>query len=217
MHNYLPYLSDLIIITGIVLGTLGFRSLPVAARLVLAHLVVTISTEITGLYLTHVLKASQNIWLYNGYILVEFVLIMCIGYFLLPSKKAKALLFLALPLFLAVWIMDLRQTPSGLLLNFSFLIGCIILSSFFLWQLFNLLKAEQNDIALILLCLSVLIYFSCCIPIFSFFNYFLDSTGELKQLFYGSNHVLSIIRYGLIAFSFFSFQKKLKTLTIGDR
>jgi hypothetical protein len=139
----------------------------------------------------------DNTQLYNFYWPVEFGLLLTLGQLVYPRKRwLVGLIALA---FLIVWVMDLvRVWPSGRLATASVIWGALLLTGFYLAQLWTLAEtwsADLREAPAVWLCLAVLVYYGPAAPLIGSINYFLAVDMDLARKLYGMTQVLCVLKF----------------------
>lgn len=211
MSRYTPFFVDGVLIIALLLGLITFRALSGTGKIVVAQMCCAVLTEAAGLYIIMVLH-KQNIWLYNTYILVEFLLLLAGGYLLQPRQSLKKWAIGMAVAYPIIWIINMSFVKGGFFVDKTFMTGCILLTSFYLWQLISLLRKGQQDYTTLLICYGILVYFCCSIPLFSFINYFLNIDWEISAKLYHIGHILNIIRYCIVGTGFLLLFRRQQSL-----
>ncbi len=188
---------------AVIFGFYWVKHLPLPYRLMLALVCVTLLCEILG----HFSSAHHrgNAWVFNSfYLMPELWLTGLTGAMLTIQRLVKIAIPLALLAGSALWIFDITQYGVNVLSSASLLYVGICLTLIFLIVLVSTLY-QQNlfKSAAFWLSVSVILYFSCNIPLFGMYNLISSRSHELLDKLYYINNILVAIRYPLVAFSFY--------------
>ncbi len=216
MVEYLPFIADLFMVSGLIVGVAGFKRLLLPSRIIVLFLFVSSCIEAMGLYLVSGAGQHNNIWLYNAYILLQFLILILAGYYLAPTAASRKTLYIIIPLFFAVFAWELKTATNLELFDLSFLISCVLLTGYYLLQLTSLLRASEPVYSSIFLCLGVLIYTSCSIPAYSFFNHFTSLYGNMQEVLHSARFIVSILLYAIICSSLIVEVRKQQKVVTND-
>lgn len=157
--------------------------------------VVACLIDISGVTLAFM--GIDNTQLYNFYWPVEFGLLLTLGWLVQP--RGHWLLWLIAMAFLVVWVFDLvRVWPSGQLATASVIWGALLLTGFYLAQLWALAEtwsADLREAPAVWLCLAVLAYYGPAGPLIGSINYFLAVDMDLARKLYGITQVLCVLKF----------------------
>lgn len=196
---------------------LGFKARPQAPspyRLQLIQIIILFIVEGIGLY-TGYIKGQNNMWLSNPYVLVEIWLVATITQKLLSkyTKHTKWIYFLLIPVS-ALWFHSITTYGLSVFANWFYATSSIVLilaSTILLFHLSNSGKTIYTSpdfwyaIALAISC-------SITIPLYGLHNYLVEQgNNELHKQLYYINQISGIIRYSLIAVSFYIIAKATNT------
>jgi hypothetical protein len=156
---------------------------------------------------------SPNTWLYNLYMPLDFALVICSSTAFLSRSFVKRYLPLSIGLYTIIWICS--WVTSGLekyLFNWSFLIGCVLISAFYMAVLFQAtLKCSSYKLkSIYCLCLANLFYYAGAVPLFGLLNYLNIHYPATAKVLFLSNLVLSDLRYLLVGLFFISYARNNK-------
>ena len=169
MKDVLIQISNASHLLAAVTGIFCWKYLSGFARIIVCQVVISAITEAVGMWLTS--AGENNTWLYNIYMLPEFILIMIAGYKICPSASKKKILVIKLSVYITVWSITMIFFNTGYLLTYMYIIGALMIVFFYLLQLTQMLHDEVKDNNALLVLYSILIYFSGVIPMTGFQNY----------------------------------------------
>lgn len=151
--------------------------------------------ELLGITLAFIVV--DNTQFYNFYWPVEFGLLLTLGQLVYPRKRW--LVWLIASSFLVVWVSDLvRVWPTGRLATASVIWGALLLTGFYLAQLWTLAEtwsADLREAPAVWLCLAVLVYYGPAAPLIGSINYFIVVDMDLASKLYGITQVLCVLKF----------------------
>ena len=202
-------------IIAIIVGALYWRYLSRPYRIVLLLVVLALIFETIGYYLGH-FKQQQNVWLFNLYMPLEPLLLGVASLEFIKMKKYKPIVYGLLLLNFIVWLLEILHNSIYNFASFSMICGCFLLTGLYIGVLLN--NTIYGKRALVSepsfwLCLSVILYFGCDIPYMGMFKYWGVHKLALIRLA-NINSLLDLIRYPLVAISFFilGYQQRLEEI-----
>ncbi len=154
---------------------------------------------------------SNNGWLFNFYIPVEFCMISWGATAYLSSFFTKRILPLFAILYFCIWIGSLIFFGIKQFSYPAYLSGCIMLSVTYLSVLFQItlsgtIKYRKE---IFLLCFAILLYYACIVPLFGMLNYLNRRNSEVALGLYSTiNWGLGITSNVLIGIYFLSHFRK---------
>lgn len=196
---------------------LGFKARPKATspyKLQLIQIILLFTVEGIGLY-TGIIKGQNNIWLSNPYVLVEIWLVAIITQKILSeyTKHTKWIYFLLIPVS-ALWVQSTINYGFSVFVNWFYATSSIVLILASTILLFHLSNSGKKIYASPDFWYAVALAISCSItiPLFGLHNYLIEQgNNELHKQLYYINQISGIIRYSLIAVSFYIIAKPTNT------
>lgn len=164
-----------------------------------AQLAIATAVESRALYLSahHI----PNLWLYDLYVPVEFVLLL--GYVAgrLPQRWQRSMVGPTLLLMAVAYGADLKMRYPGGFVSGAFICGSLILVAALLVLLYDL--ALRVDRALVhqplfWTFLGLVLFFSGMVPVLGLLNQLNDEDAGLMKTLFLANHVLFALRYGAL-------------------
>lgn len=196
-----------ILIATILLGIAVLRSASAPYKLVTIQLLLILFVEAVGL--TEIV--FNKYYLYNSYLLSELFITSLTAYFLLKKTLIKKATYITLPLLLISWSSEVFLHQCKNFATITFLLSSVLFLGMFIVILYHygttqLLPAKQPAFWV---CISMIVYYGCNIPIFSFIDYLIvNHHGNPEVLYTVINNSVSILRYMLLAVAFFLILKK---------
>lgn len=191
-------------------GGLAYKKMPVASRLlffqtVLALLSLNITYVVTVIQVRAGLELNNHVP-YNVYILCEALLLFGTVYLYSERGREKTLLLWLVGLYLLVFGLEVCFFGFTDFLNYTLVAESLILTVFsllFLYRLFNTNDQKVFSEPLAWFSLGFIIYYACCIPYFSLFDFLNQYYPHLSTVLYESiNNVLVNIRYLCVSYGF---------------
>jgi hypothetical protein len=201
-------------------GIFNHRALSITGKVVVLQLLFATLAEIIGVRLTYL--KIPNVSVFNIYMILEFLLLGLAPLFVLPEKRTRIAIIALLFVGLSFHIYNIATSGLDFFANKSVVLyGFIIAAVYFYTLVRNPGQPTDRRISpLSLICIAHIIYFVGCIPFFGLFHVVRsDYPGVFKGLF-NINFILSILRYLLIAFSFYLWSDsklKLSKVSSHDR
>ena len=217
LHLFVSVLLPLIAFCA---GLLNFKSLNPTGRIIVFQLLFASLAEIIGSRFTYM--RIPNVSVFNIYMIIEFLLLGVAPLFVLEERKTRLAIIALLVAGLSFHVYNIATGGLDFFANKSIVLYGFILAAVYFYTLVRNpgQPAEKRISPLSLICIAHIIYFIGCIPFFGLFHVVRsDYPGVFNGLF-NINFILSILRYLLIAFSFYlwSDQKlKLSKVQTHDR
>ena len=187
-----------------VLGLIGYRRLPLFFKLIWWQVIASVFNYSMGQLLAHYFKVNQAT--YNVYIVIEALLLVLAGFYVLKSTKFRQARMWLLLLIIVVFVGQVLISGIGTLANYALCIYSIMIAGVYLLVLFQAIdrrREEKHANAIILVGLGIVICFACNAPYWAMFNYLNETYMEISTLLY--NYVLnplSNLRYLMVALGF---------------
>jgi hypothetical protein len=189
---------------SISVGAIYFRSLPQPYRLVFFLTVLAAITEVCGHYISHTL-GKPNLWLFNFYIIVETWVLGLVAISFIRDKLLRQIFFALLVIFSGVWLFFVIKNSIYAFANIPLVLGAIMMVVMYVTALVTNMLFTDKQIykqPLFWLCLSVMLYFGCVVPVVALFNYLVEKMPVLGRKLGMIIIVLTIVRYPLVAVSY---------------
>jgi uncharacterized membrane protein len=188
-----------------VFGIIAWHRLPRSFRLLPIVCLLGFTVTIGALYI------FPNHWLFNLYIIAEFLLIVLAATSRTSSFFTKRIVPSFLLLYILAWSVYVISCGIHELAYPVFLLGCLLISITYINVLFRLYisgeRVEKKRITL--LCFALLLYFACSIPLFAMLKFLIHSSSDRAQKLYNTiNWALSLVRYALLAIFFLLYALK---------
>lgn len=191
-------------VIALIIGLVRFRFLSKPYKLFLLQIFVAIIVESYGRYLVVKIHAP-NLWLFNIYMIIEFLLISSAG--ILLNRKYKDFFISMVVCGIAVWSIEIFRQGIFVLANWFYLSASFLIVLIYLGILLQSRTIfNSNKIAsqpLFWLCLSTLIFFCCYLPYKGLENIILTEYPTIAKDMFKINLGLNVIRYPLIGLSFY--------------
>lgn len=191
----------------VIIGIITLKRLPVAFKLVLLQIILSLSVHITSSLLVWNLDQAEanNIWVYNLFVLPDFWLQFAIAILLSKERKVTRIIIALGVLHFGIWIWNLQTAGWLKLVNWAYLTGNIILVACYLSIITNLVaETEQKMLShpVFLLCAASILYNCCSIPYLAMFNVLNESYRVLAIKLIRIIDVLDIIRLLVCGWTF---------------
>lgn len=195
----------------IFLGTRSKKRNPTAYTILLIQTALAFIAESIGLY-TGIIKGQNNSWLSNIYIMIELIMITTIAQQLLAKyiKRTQWVYFPLIPI-TALWIYSISTNGLNNISNWSHTLGSvytIFLFTLLLYQLSNDGK-KIYTVPDFWLSLGLIIFCGATLPLYGLYHYLVQHDVKLMYKLYYINQIAGIIRYSLIAVSFYIIAKPI--------
>lgn len=166
---------------------------------------------------SHILTALQdpnkmnNQWLFNIEVPLELLLLNIAACYLLKDMLSRYLSLTLYALFLITMVLQLKLSGPGVFINYAVVasgINVTVLYTIILYRKFKSDPSSWKKSPEVIASIGLIIYFACCVPYFSLFNYL--NTYDLKlskKLFHMITDVLANIRYVCLAIAFWLVRK----------
>ncbi len=187
---------------GVGIYTFGRLSIPFKLTLILTF--VAFVAECVGYYVSHYLH-SQNVWLFNLYMLIEVWLAGATAILLLNNKKIKVLFAGLMLVHFAFWIVSIQRNGLFTFASNAMIFGCFELVLFYIIVLFSNSLFSAGGLfnqPIFWICLATILYFGCDIPVMGLYNFLAEKMPQVGGKLANINTYLDIIRYPLYGVSF---------------
>jgi len=195
-----------------IVGIYSWRYLTLPFKLIFFQIICASFADITGRILE--IYLNNNIFLYNAYLFIELWLVGLAGWYMIRNKTYQKWLMAFLIICTVVAIVSISITGIKVFANWAFLMECLLLTITYLGILINLLISNKGNITkepVFWLCIGIITYFGCNVPLFGMLNYLVEYHPLLGNYIYRIDHVLCIIRYSFVAVGFLSCRKHIFT------
>lgn len=208
IHQYLSFIVKLLVI---LLGFMYWNKFSIPYKLLTIQCLVVFLVEAWGKYL-NTTTGQNNVSIFNGYSLVELWLLGYIGLELIPIKSKKFFVY-ALVLLTVFWMYNLSSYGPTQFFNWYFVLHCFFLLILYTTVLFTKAMFNRKVLwkqPLFLICLSLIVYYACTIPLFGTINYLVQSNMKMAANLFYISHIINILRYFLIAIAFYLYGSQAK-------
>lgn len=166
-------------------------------QIALIQITLALITEVTGIY-------YQNTWIYNIYLLFDIWLISIIGVLILKQRLFTYIIIIGSLFCTALWLYNAEQKGLQNFAYWSFLSSCVLNSFTYIAILIQISDRSKSLVRqpIFWLSISVVIYYGCNIPCFSFLGYLIKFKPAIAHSIYAINMILECIRYILVSISF---------------
>ncbi|MFL5763610.1 MAG: hypothetical protein ACJ77K_06680 [Bacteroidia bacterium] len=150
-------------------------------------------------------------WLINIHVPLETFFLMLAAYLYFPTTLTKTLIMMLFSCFMIfyffrVHVMGINNFDGYVIVAQSISITTIYMQ--IMYRHFSTTGENGNKSPVIWVCSGLLIYFACCVPYFSLFNYLNDNYPKLSTLlYYIITGPLATIRYLCLARAFWLLRK----------
>lgn len=198
------------IITFLV-GVFFIKKLATAYKLLLLQVLVALLFESYGFYLGYV-KLHNNIWIFNYYLLLEAWLLSIICLAFINNVLLKKITFPILFAVSGIWLYEIMTDSIHVLANKFFIAYGLLLIVLNIAILFNRAFSKESLFKnpVFWVAISSILYFSCVIPYKGMENYLISRSLKLAESLFDILQVVNIIRYPLIALSFYLYARQQK-------
>lgn len=200
--------SLLIIIAGkiiaIIAGIYFFKFLSIPYRLIFYQVILALFCESIAKHIAREYH-SNNIWIFNWYLLFEMWLNGLAAKFLLRNKTLQKSILYTLGFLTALWILNVGIEGMTVFANWCFIATSIVFVIIYIFVLFDKTLFAAQSIFLqpsFWLSMSIILFYGCDLPYFGLRNYLIVRYFDIANKLYYVNYVLNFIRYPLIAIAF---------------
>lgn len=206
-------------LTVLLIGLYYYKSMSIPYKLVLALTFLAICFESVGFYISHILH-KFNAWLFNYYMQIEVVLLGVVAMYFIEQVRLKRSIPVALAFNFGIWVYCVFTNTIYKFADIAMVSGCFLLTAWYMIILISRLDKinafwKQPEVWL---CISTILYFSCNIPNMAMSRYGAThahfQSGNWFQSLNAINQVLNILRYPLLAVSFWFAGREMVQETI---
>lgn len=194
-------LGSLTPILATTVGVIAYRKLPPFYRVLFIQVAAFL---VMDLYASTIPK--NNTAIYNAGILIEVGLLFLAAHVYFRTPATKWIFGSAYAAFLILWCLDINLYGIKRLASHAYIFAGLSLTAFYaaiLFDHFNHRKKVQGNASLILICLSIFIFFAGTVPYLSMMYYIQDLDSKLNtRLFQYMMVAPAITRYFLVALAF---------------
>lgn len=191
-------------------GWYAFKRMNTFFRIVFAQVCVWLFCYACSYAVTIYQKAyglqQNNQWLMNIHMVLETSLLLFAASKYLKLRAEKVFVATAYGVFLSVVILSLITKGPTIYFNYADVTECLIMTTVYTYILYRFVwKAEstRRNTAGIVLCIGLLIYFACSVPLIAMLHLMEKHDPETGSfLFYIINDVTANLRYLLTAVAF---------------
>ncbi|QQR85588.1 MAG: hypothetical protein IPJ76_13350 [Flavobacteriales bacterium] len=182
---------------------LDHRRSPPRTIWLVVQMLLAASVECYAAYLAS--GGSNNLWVYNWYVPLEFVLLLLFIGPGMTGLRWKITIALVAVAFVGLWWADIHIcTPQQRFVSSTYIVGAMFLTAMFVAHLVRL--SVHADVPLIHQpmfwnCLGHVFFFAGMIPTLGLLNVMNERDPDLADKLYRVNDVLFFLRYGLISYS----------------
>lgn len=166
--------------------------------------------EVTGFY--YRIHYSNNIWLYNCYLLADWGLLLLAGFKIIQLNSKYMLFAPGFCLFIALWLWNLRANGINAFASEAMVVNSMMQLGLYLLVLYQTTMNNQRSLATspaFWICVGIVLYYGCCIPFFSIHDYLSVKKNETIAIkLNGILMILNNLRYLLYTWSFYLFYKE---------
>jgi|GEM_PF-1243620 len=211
MHSLLVIIAGKLI--ALIIGIFCFKFLFRALKIIFIQVFVALLCECYAKYLVvsfnhssiNNLHIYNNTWVFNIYMLIEFILLSLAGRLLLGTKLFRIGIPVVIVLQTILWGVNIYVKGMNQFASWSFICGSIIIVAIYIAILFqHSLFTKQNILTqpVFWLCMSVILFFGCDVPYWGLHNYLDSKNLSLDRKLFIINYILNFVRYPLVAVSF---------------
>lgn len=208
--NFSLYLiiSVLLPLSACLSGLLNYRSLNITGKLIVSQLFLAALTELVGSRLSYL--KIPNVSIFNTYMMLEFLLLGIAPLFLTTDRRIKIAIIGLLVFGLSFHTYNLVASGLGFFANRSMVLYGFIIAVLYFYTLIKTIQdnTDKRIRPLAMICIAHIIYFIGCIPFFGLFHVVQANYPGVFEGLFQINFVLSILRYLLIALSFYLWSDK---------
>jgi hypothetical protein len=154
---------------------------------------------------------ANNHWLYNIYIVIEFVLLLMAGYVFFQTSNARKAILLGTTCFISIYITEITLDGFWQLANISLVTGGLILVVVYQFILVTSLRASSPSVIMVpelWACVGISLYFACNVPFIGLMPQLLKYNASLVDDLFYITEVLAILRYLFLCISFYQLKDR---------
>lgn len=215
MHHVI-YLIIATLLICIIIGIPQMPQMKRPLKLIIVQLILAFIVQSIGMGMN--IQGHENTWLFNLYMPLEVWLIGMTAYYYIRTPAIKKSLLLLLPINTIIWGVIIIQEGINAFALAAIVTESIILTFAFIYILIELLQAQTKDSYItrsstFWIAISIVIYFGCNIPLFSFLQYLMEVDMNYARLLFRINLILCIVRYVLTVYALYLAKKeRIQTL-----
>lgn len=214
----MPYITDTTIAILLICITIGTPQIPhmkLPLKFILAQLILAFIVQALGIFID--IQNHENTWLFNLYIPLEVWLTGLAAYFYIKKPTIKKSLLILLPINTIVWAIIIAKKGIDNIALGAIVAESILLTTAFIYVLIELLQAQTKDSYItrnstFWIAISIVIYFGCNIPLFSFLQYLMDVDMNYARLLFRINLILCAVRYVITGYALYLARKERKQI-----
>ena len=208
LGTVLSYLSFSLEFICLIAGLVLYRRLTLPWRLVHALVGLAFFVEVSAIFIIKYQSRPNTLWLYNLYILAEILLLAIPALLLIRRKPATILGGTGIVGVLSIWIYQFSQLPLTQLFSYAYIGTSLLLTALYLSVLIHSALTPEMELrrSEALLCVAMIVYSGCNIPLFGVFNYLAEKKSSYLLLAPIIN-LLSVVRYACIVAALLVFLK----------
>ncbi len=186
---------------------------PFYLKLFPPFLLITLTIEIIGSYLSHIRK--PNLWLYNFFTVFEFCFYLFVISLIISDSKMKKIIRISMVFYALgsivniIFIQEMKAFHTG-----SYAIGCLLIvavCAYYFFELFKLPKSVKLKNNPAFWISSGLLFFYCCgFPLYGLTNFISGISKLIIRNFYSIIIILNIFLYSLFTIAFLCRLKTIK-------
>lgn len=194
----------------IIIGIFTYRKLPGFYR------VLFFQTLIFLLFDLYASTFPDNAPVYNIAILIEIGLLFLSVHLYFNSPTSRWIVLAAYTTYVLLWCIDLYVYGKLALARHAYIFAGLSLTAMFatiLFHHFNHRNSPSGSVSLVVLCLSIFIFFAGTVPYLSMMYYIQALAPQFNKTLFQYMMVLpAVIRYFLVALAFFLFDRSSNPL-----
>lgn len=194
------------------MGLSHFKRFTTPYRLIILHVCLAFIVECAGWYLYNKLH-QENIWLYNIYMLMEFLMLSSAGVLFTDSKFMRRVMAIVMPALSFFWIYNIITKDISKVFSIFLILSFITITVLYIniivnKALFTKKAVFQNPIFLI--SISLIIYCAGTVPLYGLMNILIEGNKVLAKQLFTINMVAAIMRYTLLALAIYLYIRQAK-------
>lgn len=196
---------------AIIIGFYYRKTLPYQYRLLVWQVIIALIAEVLGKYL-NLIHHSNNSWVFNIYMLAEVILIGWAGSFFIDNKSTQSLIKTSVCGFILLWIYYYYSLGISNLFNWFFVLSSLFSVGVYTYIILRRVLFSGNIYSnpVFLICISIIIYFACVIPLFGTIKFLIKDNAVIAEKLYLINAFANVLRYALVAIAFYLYGRQAK-------
>lgn len=142
----------------------------------------------------------------NLHLIGETLLLLTAAFIQIREKPIRVVVGMSAVAFLTIIGIQWIRTGIGQYFHMADVSACLIMTMFFSYILYKAIvdrKKDRRNVAVILMCIGVLIYFGCSVPLMALINVIHETDPEASNfLFVSISDVVANLRYLFLAAAF---------------